>query len=100
VDEKSLTWLPQTPVYRKRKKHDASDLDNQFYAPMKTTVKDKGLLCKDCHKWRAWSDLVIVYERQGTDVIRMWICTCGDVLRQDNLNEMEGAYDTVAKDAP
>jgi RNase P subunit RPR2 len=87
VDEKSLTWQPQTPIWRRSKKHDASDLDSQFFSQMKMTVKDKGLLCRDCHKWRLWKDLETDYEVRNGSVTRLWICTCGTVLRQDLLTE-------------
>lgn len=48
-----------------------------------------GLYCKACYQRRPWDKVDARYERQGTDIIRIWFCDrCGNMLREDNLEEI------------
>ena len=67
------TWVPDTSL------HDFSD---------------KGIVCKDCHKRRLYKDLDITFEMQGSDVIRLWICSyCGLVVRTENMTDLSIKYE-------
>lgn len=70
-------------MYRRKRKHDH---DSFVEAHKTTSIKDKGLLCRDCGKWRKWGELDIGYEYQSKTLVRMWICDqCSCVLREDEL---------------
>ena len=43
---------------------------------------------KTCHKRIRYKELECRYEMRGTDVIRMWICICDDVIREDNMSDI------------
>lgn len=50
--------------------------------------RDKGLLCRECHKLRLWKELDAHYGYDiGTPVVwRSWVCLkCGNTLREDRL---------------
>ena len=42
------------------------------------------MLCRECGKWRRWSDLEIEFEVYGLGFKRIWWCAfCGNMLRED-----------------
>jgi hypothetical protein len=49
---------------------------------------------KTCHRRIAYSNLDCKYEMQSSDVMRLWICVCGDVLRMDNMSDLAMVYET------
>lgn len=92
ADDEFLTSSKLTSFYRRKRTRSGSDLDNLFSDQTQLPTKDRGLLCRNCRKWIPWSRLTIEYERQQEDIVRLWVCDCGDVLREDNLTGMEGQY--------
>ena len=53
------------------------------------------MICtKTCHRRILYRKLDIQYEMQGTDIMRLWVCECGDVLRMDNMTDLGIVYET------
>jgi hypothetical protein len=56
--------------------------------------RDTGLICKDCHKRIKYKDLDCVYEKQGSDLFRLWMCGyCGLLVRSDNMTDLAFVYE-------
>lgn len=47
--------------------------------------KASGLLCRECHKRIPWRKLTTEYRMDGNVFIRIWFCSCGMQLREDEL---------------
>jgi hypothetical protein len=89
VDDEFLTSSLRMRSFRRKKKHDGSDLDSlasSLDPIQKYGTADKGILCKECHKRIAWKELNIRYDTFGPDIFRIWVCSfCGTNVREENL---------------
>lgn len=82
VDENGRYWNPK---WRKRKKHVGSE--DTFVEDVKEMVstKDKGLLCKQCHKRIIWRKLSITYKVELEELHRFWWCECGSLIKEEQI---------------
>lgn len=75
-------FQPLLKQYRRRRKHSASTWTPKRHNDQLLT--DTGLLCRECGKWRRWSDLEIEFEVYGQGFKRIWWCAfCGNMLKED-----------------
>jgi hypothetical protein len=78
------------PTQRFRRKRVSVGKD---WTPEQMPSVDLGLICKNCHKRILWKNLDTMYERQGSDLFRLWICECGNVIREDNMTDLNMVYE-------
>src|SRR5215467_15346916 len=65
--------------------------EGKSWIPDQTNLdfRDSGLMCaKTCHKRILYRDLLIQYEMRYSDIMRLWICLCGAVIREDNITDL------------
>lgn len=84
-----------TKRWRRKLSHEGSS-----WMPDQTMseTKDKGLICKNCHRRILWHNLDTWYEMQGTDTYRLWVCECGVVLKEDNMTDLGMVYELEVQD--
>lgn len=52
------------------------------------------MICsKNCHRRVNYKDLDITYEMRSGDVMRIWWCVCGNMLKEDNMSELALQYE-------
>ena len=61
---------------------------------LEAAQRDRGIVCRGCHKLRLWGQLDIAYSLHGPtdskDVYRRWICmVCYNVVREDNITDYQ-----------
>jgi len=88
VDDLWSALIKPTVHYRRRRSH-----EGKFWTPPVMPNVDLGMICKSCHKRILWKNLDTKYEVQGTDTIRLWICECGIVLKEDNMSDLGMVYE-------
>jgi hypothetical protein len=55
------------------------------------TAKDKGIYCRQCHKWFKFSDFRIEWDFE-LPILRLWVHkSCGSVCREDDMEEVNAA---------
>jgi len=96
ADEQLFVYLKRRPLWRRVRSHEGKSWTIE---PTSQETRDSGLLCssttfQSCHRRILYRKLEIQYEMQGTDVIRLWICECGNVLRTDNMTDLAMVYET------
>ena len=92
VDDELYKFLVHKRPYRRVR---ASE--GKSWIPDQTNLdfRDSGLMCtRTCHKRIHYKDLTIVYERRHNDIIRMWVCLCDDVIKEDNMTDLAIVYET------
>lgn len=76
----------------KRAKEKVSSSFDQFFSSRFSADKtgDQGLWCGNCRKRRKWKELRATYgsDKRTGEIYRQWYCTCGDMLREDDISDM------------
>lgn len=81
-------FVPRRKIYRKRKKS-----EGQSWQPdtdeLDKAKRDKGPLCKSCHKVRRWGKLEFAYEQLADGTIQrvMYCDGCGNALQVDEVGK-------------
>lgn len=80
---------------RKGRKHkEKTERDfTSFFAQRRGGPAEYVPLCKDCKRRHPWGKLVTKYEFQGSDLFRLWVGPCGNVVRQDNISDLMLVYE-------
>jgi hypothetical protein len=94
ADDESYQYNKRTRPFRRSRRVEAGTWLESLTLETQVSIKDKGLLCKTCHKWIQWKDLYAKYEMWGLMLVRMWTCGwCDTVLTWDDLTRPDGDED-------
>lgn len=77
-------------MYRRRKKYQGDDINDGLVDRelLESAQRKRGLYCKECKRLQPWSKLTTAYRVVSGDIMRTWYCVCGNVLREDNMEEV------------
>jgi hypothetical protein len=91
ADGESSTFSPRMKPFRRKRVS-----QGEHWTPDRTSFEtgpDKGLYCRECRRQKKWKDLSTTYEKQGTDLMRIWWCECDNMLRMDNMTDLQLHYE-------
>jgi hypothetical protein len=101
VDDRSSMYEPRPKPFRRKKVSSG----NQIFGALSPSISDlerakrqSGIYCRACKITRPWIKLRTTYEKQGNELFRLWWCECGNMIREDNMSDLEIQADMIREE--